>query len=485
MKKITVSLSVAALVVAAYVGSAWYVGKQAETAIARAIEQTNERVIKMLGPDLSSSRFNIQIREYQRGIFSSEAQYAIQTVDSTGEPMEYIVQDHLQHGPFSPAALGKGIFRPLLAYSQAEMVVTPAIQEWFDPAQGTTPLSIETQVGLGGRGTSQWVLSPIEMSRSDRHFSFSGGHIHVVFSNGFNTNVATGHFDIYALTDKTTGEKIDLRDIRLNGTSDVTANGQFDHHSQVQIKTLTISDESQADAIVLEDVSADLSSQQRASLLDLQLRYDFARILLAGSDLGQLSIGVALKQLDTDALADFQLTYAAMAEQRGPDTRPGFALTSEEQHILQEKLRPVLASGLTLSLDPVVWKNTAGQSQASLYLALRDPGETTGVNALQLLRDVISNAKIEVDINRSMVVQLFQQVGALDNNDPTQAGEQAGQLFDEYAELLAQLGLISHDGNTVSLSLDAFPSNDKVTLNGETMTTEQLMMLALGLLFLQ
>src|SRR5690554_1182725 len=142
MKKTSLVLSVVALVGAAYVGTSWYVGKQAQALISHTVTQTNERAVKILGPDLNSAHFNIEIRQYARGVFSSSAQYVIHTLDSDGNALEYILQDDLQHGPFPLAALGSGEFVPMLAYSQADMVVTPAMQEWFDAQQCQAPLTI-------------------------------------------------------------------------------------------------------------------------------------------------------------------------------------------------------------------------------------------------------------------------------------------------------------------------------------------------------
>lgn len=484
MKKTTVVVGVIALAGIAYVGSSWYVGKEAQQAIADGVDQANARVVKMLGPDLTGTRFSIEIRDYQRGVFTSTAQYVIRTVDSDGQPMEYVLQDNLQHGPFPPAALREGKFAPVLAYSQAQMVVTPAVQEWFDAQQGQTPLRIDTQVGFGGQGTSVWTFAPVEISRAERRVSFSGGHVRVDFTDGFNNNVANGHFDVYALTDSMTGEKVEVRDISLRSATEMTGTRQFDHQSAAQVRTLTVSGDADTQPIAIDGLDVKLSSTQAEGFLDAQLRYDAAHILVDGVDLGQMTAAGAVAKLNMDALTDLQQTYAAMAEQRGPDTEPGFLLTEEEQLLLQDKLRPVLAAGPTVSLEPVFWKNSSGQSQASAFIALRDPGRLDTANAMHALRELVANARLELAVDRAMVVELFQHAGAAEG-DRTQAGEFGGQLFDEYADLLTQLGLARLIDNTLSLSLDASPAEDRIILNGETMTTEQLMMLALGLLFLQ
>lgn len=485
MRKITLSLGIVAVLAAAYVGSSWYVGKEAQTAIVRTVDQANERFVKMLGPDLSSAHLNVTIRDYQRGVFSSTANYVIHTVDSEGEPLEYVMQDHLQHGPFPLAALRDGKFKPMLAYSQAAMVVSPSVQKWFDLKQGRTPLRIDSQVGFGGQGVSQWTFAPFEAIHDEDHVSFSGGHIRVVFSDGFNNNVATGHFDHYVMTDSVSGEKVEVRDIGLNSTTKTGTGSEINHHSKAHVKSLAVTGDSESSPAVIEDLSIDLSSTQKSSLLDARLQYDFARILIDGNDLGQMKLGVSLDHLNVDALSELQSTYALMMQKRGPDTEPGFDLTDEEQAILQDKLRPILAAEPSLSIEPVTWKNSGGQGSASALVQLRDPGEIEDMNADELIRKLITRVKLDLAVSRPMVVQLFQQIRADDDADPAQADDLGGQLFDEYAELLTKAGLMVRQDDVLTLSLEAVPADDRVALNGETMTTEQLTMLGLGLLLLQ
>lgn len=484
MRKIAMPLGIVAVVAVAYVGGSWYVGKEAQTAIVRTVDQANERFVKMLGPDLSSAHLKVEIRDYQRGVFSSKAQYVIHTVDSDGEPLEYVMQDDLQHGPFPLAALADGKFNPMLAYSQAVMVVTPSIQKWFDLKQGQTPLRVESQVGFGGQGVSNWTLSPFETVNDEGRISFSGGHVRIVFNDGFNNNVATGHFDHYAMTDTVSGEKFEVRDIGLDSNTKTRSGGEIDHHSKARVKSFAVTGAAETSPAVMEDLSVELSSTQKASMLDARLDYDVTRVLVDGNDLGQMKLGVALKQLNVDALSELQTTYAAMMQKRVSDADKD-DFTEEEQAVLQEKLRPILAAGPSLSIEPVTWKNSAGESTASAFVELRDPGEVEGVEADELARKLITLIKLDLAISRPMIVQLYQQVGVDEDTDRTEMGELGGQAFDGYAEMLTKAGLVKRKDDVLTLSLEAAPADDRVTLNGEEMTTEQLVMLGLGLLMLQ
>lgn len=484
MRKTTVLAGVVVLAGAAYVACAWYVGKQAQVAIADAVSQANERAVSVLGSDLTSNRFRIEIRSYERGVFSSSAQYVVHSVDSDGQPLEYVLQDELQHGPFPLALLRSGELAPVLAYSQADMVVTPAVASWFDAGQGETPLNIQTRVGFGGNGHSHWTFAPFETSRDDQRVSFSGGYLRIDFKDGFNDNVARGHFDRYALIDNARDEKVEVRDISFDSTTQTVAQGYFLQDSTIGIKALTLSGAAGGSPVVIDGLSIDLSSSQKANMLDGQLSYDARRILVDGVDLGQMTLSGSMSELDIKALADIQTTYAAMAEERGPGTPPGFLLTQEEQIVLQNKLRPLLAAGPRFAVDPLVWKNASGESRASASIVMRDPGETSDANMFEVMRDLIERATMDVRIERSMVVALFQKASDDDGADPTQAGELGGLLFDEYAQALVEMGVARLDNGALVLSLDASPAGDTVVFNGETLSTDQFLMRLMWLVLL-
>lgn len=483
MRKSTGLISAAALVAVAYTGFSWYVGQQAEQAIVEGVDQANARFTKMLGPNLSGTHFVIRINDYQRGVFSSTAEYVVSTTDSQGNSRDYIVQDHLQHGPFPLATLRTGNLAPLLAYSQATLKVTPAVKTWFDADQGETPLQIVSRIGFGNKGVSTWTLSPLEINRDDGdQLSFSGGEVRIEFKNGFNNNVAYGHFDSYRLKDGASGEQLDVRDIALQSTTQVSAPKQFDHQSQAVVKSLTVSGDALSAPVAVHDLTVALTSTQADDLVDSGLHYQFGRVDVDEVSIGQLSAALSASRVNVRALADLQLSYAAMEKKRdaGQDTD----LTPDEQAQLKQKLAVLLDAGPVISIDSFVWQNAVGQSQASASLAWQKPEHEDAAD-IDLLKQLISNAKLDVSISRPMVVQLFQQFGANDDVSPEQAGLQGGEVFDEYAEGAARAGLMTLDDDTLSLSLDASPATNKVVLNGKTMSMDELLMLGLGVFLLQ
>src|SRR5690606_22532781 len=164
-------------------GVSWYVGKESEDTIRAAIERSNEQLAGSLA-DQGSVSAKIEIADYDRGIFSSNARYSIIVRDSD-ETIELAMQDHMQHGPFPWDLVRQGNFAPMLAYSRSNLVDTPSVKRWFEAARGAVPLTVDTQIRTGGAGTSVWEFAPLDWKDDDGTLAFSGGRINVEFTDDF------------------------------------------------------------------------------------------------------------------------------------------------------------------------------------------------------------------------------------------------------------------------------------------------------------
>ncbi len=304
MKKSTGALGVVVILGAAYLGTTWYVGKEAQKTIEAAVAQANERLATLLGsgagvePGRGAAR--IDIDEYQRRFFSSDVLYTLRLKDENDRPIDIALKDHLQHGPFSFDAFRDGHFMPLLAYSKAQLVATPATQSWVDSQKGGTPLLIRTRVGFGGAGQSTWTFLPAELASQDLRASFSGGTVVMDFSNDFKDSTSTGRFQALDLDNGQAGEQLQLRDVALSSQSRAD-DGVVQTQTRVTIDTLVLGNAGD-EAVTLERLEAELDSEQVADILSGSLRYDFGRIAVGATDLGSVSLTARVRQLDVTAL---------------------------------------------------------------------------------------------------------------------------------------------------------------------------------------
>lgn len=477
MKKSTGVIGGVVILAAAWLGTTWYVGKQAQAKIENVVVQANERLVKMLGPDMAGSDVKVTITDYRRHFFTADVTYTISGKDQAGHPVELVLQDHLQHGPFPIDALRSGDFTPMLAHSTARLQPSPTTQKWFDSQKGASPVLIETRVGFKGAGRSQWTLAPAEIVDDDVSLSFSGGTLDVQFSNDFNDSTATGHFDAFSRTDASAGESVEIKAIQFDSKTTTDAQDSIQVQTQGTVDAVVIGNGAEA-ALRLEKLAIHLDSRQAGNMLDGVLRYDFGRVAVGTADLGSLSAGGKVQRVDVAAFSALATEYdAIMARHGGPDSDDEITLTPEEEAVMWDKLTAVLATDPSVAIDPLVWKNAQGESKAMLSLDLTSPDNAATRSVDVLLSQVMKRLALELSISKPMVVQAFGQAQQ-DAELKLQMEMMGAMIYDQYALRLQQAGLIMLDGDTAKSSI--LYENNAVTLNGTPMSVSEFMQRALS-----
>lgn len=473
MNKGVIVAGVAVLAGVAYVGSSWYVGQQAEAKIRTSIEQTNQEFV-MLGGDLTSRGMQLSVKEYKRGIFSADAVYALTLANSEeGEdPVELLIADHLQHGPFPLDTLKAGDFTPMLAYSQAHLLSAPAIQVWFDSQKEKSPLQAVTRIGMDGTGSSAWTFSPVEYKKDGTEISFSGGRGHINFSNDFKDSVSTGQFDGLRLLDGSDDSILTMSGLAVNGT----AKREGDNTTVNSLMTLDKLALAGDEELSVDKIAVTMDSTQIGKLLDGSIHYQVGKLTIAKADLGSVDLTFGAKNLDTVVLSDIINAYEKM---QGGQGNAVVELDSEQEALLQEKLFTMLASKPTLFIDPVVWKNSAGESKASLSVNLAAPTDPEAVqtNPIAALNQMLTKLQLNINVSRAMFVEAVSQVEL--NAEPAESKEHAQelamQIYDQYVSEYQEKGFLTVTDDGAALSV--LFQDGKITLNDQEMPVEQLMML--------
>ncbi len=477
MKKSSGVIGAVVILGVAYLGTTWYVGKEAQTTIERVVTQANERLVKLLGPDLSGSGLKIEINNYQRHFFSSDVTYTIHLKDEDGKPIDLKLQDHLQHGPFPLAALRSGEFRPMLAHSRAQLIASPASQKWFDSQQGKSPLTVETEVGFGGSGKSVWTFAPTELAEGSEKLSFSGGSINMDFSNDFNDNTAAGQFASLSLVNPERGQNFTLKNIKGHSTTTLGGQNEVTTQSTATIDALAIGEA--AEAVTIEELTINLESRQKDKLLDGSLRYDFGRLMVGGIDLGSISVGGKTRQLDVAALAALASEYDAIQAKRGSADDQELTLTQEEETLLHKRGMAVLASSPSLSIDPLIWKNDKGESRALLQVDFVSPANGQSQPADVLLAEILKRVELDLTVSRPMFLQAFTQ--AQGDDQQKQQMEMLGALiYDQYVARLRDAGLVKVDGDAAAAKV--LYENNSIDVNGQAMPVSEFMQRAMSVL---
>src|SRR3546814_5955256 len=112
----------------------------------------------------------------------------------------------------------------------------------------------------------------------------------------------------------------------------------------------------------ISDWSSDVCSSDL--IMDGALRYDFGRIAVGPIELGSLSLGARANRVNVVALAALAGEYDAIQARHEAQGDQNLVLSKEEENALRDKLIAVLASEPSVAIEPLVWKNDDGQSNA-------------------------------------------------------------------------------------------------------------------------
>ena len=470
MKKSAVLAGSIAILAAAYTGLAWYVGKEAETTIRTAVEQANQRIVKTLGPDFATVGASIQVDDYQRGVFSSQARYSF-VMDDDGQRTEFALQDHMQHGPFPWDLLKQGSLKPLLAYSRSQLIDTENVKRWFDAARGVMPLAADTRIGFGGGGVTVWEFAPLEWAHDGERLSFSGGHMQARFSNQLRDSEGEGEFASLVVGHSEGGETVSLNGIRLVSSSTTGADDSVQMNSSVQLADIVV-DDMASERLTLEQVSVLLESRQTGSLLDGTLRYDVQHVRVGDIDLGSLSIGGEVARLDFEALSALLSEYDAIAREQGVEDDEDIELNSQDEARLLAKLAPVLAASPELALQPVTWRNEKGETTLSFAAALQPLVDGDVQTQADGLAESLREVRFELALSRPMLLQVISRAAG-GAEEGRQFEMLAAMMFDAYMGRLETQGLVRRDGDS-ALSTVVYKKG-AIDINGQAMSVADFM----------
>jgi uncharacterized protein YdgA (DUF945 family) len=211
-----------------------------------------------------------------------------------------------------------------------------------------------------------------------------------------------------------------------------------------------------------------MDTTQVGNMMDGAVRYDFGRVVAGDIELGSFAAGGKMTRLDVSALTAMATELDAIQTKYGSTD---FSLTVEEEDALRDRAMALLASKPSLTIDPLVWRNEKGESSVRIQLDLASPSDPKTQDVGVLLSEIVQVAGLDLKLSKAMFVQAFGQAGE-GTDDRLQMELTGSELYDQYIGELEQSGLVAVKGDDASGSV--LYKNGKITLNGESMSVEEL-----------
>ena len=404
MNKSLVAVGVIVALGVVWTGGAWYTGKKIETHLEDMVAQANAQ-LKLTAPE---SNLEVSYQNYHRGVFSSQLQLLVKPVAGKENPwiksgQSVIFNESVDHGPFPFAQLKELNLIPSMASIQTTLVNNEVSKPLFDMAKGETPFEINSRIGYSGDSSSDISLKPLNYEQKDE-------------VNEYNQKV-----------------QLTFNNLKTDGSSTLASFGERVGNQKLSLEKMTISVEGKELALLEGmEISGKSDLVNDGKTINSQLDYSLNSLKVQNQDLGSGKLTLKVGQIDGEAWHQFSQQYNAQTQ--ALLAQPEIANNPE---LYQEKVTEAFFSALPLMLkgDPVItiaplsWKNSQGESALNLSLFLKDPATTKEAPqtlAQEVDRSVKSlDAKLTIPVD--MATELMTQVAKLEGYQEDQAKKLAKQ----------------------------------------------------------
>ncbi len=481
MNKSLVAVGVIVALGVVWTGGAWYTGKKIETHLEDMVAQANAQ-LKLTAPE---SNLEVSYQNYHRGVFSSQLQLLVKPIAGKENPwiksgQSVIFNESVDHGPFPLAQLKKLNLIPSMASIQTTLVNNEVSKPLFDMAKGETPFEINSRIGYSGDSSSDISLKPLNYEQKDEKVAFSGGEFQLNADRDGKAISLSGEAQksgrIDAVNEYNQKVQLTFNNLKTDGSSTLASFGERVGNQKLSLEKMTISVEGKELALLESmEISGKSDLVNDGKTINSQLDYSLNSLKVQNQDLGSGKLTLKVGLIDGEAWHQFSQQYNAQTQ--ALLAQPEIANNPE---LYQEKVTEAFFSALPLMLkgDPVItiaplsWKNSQGESALNLSLFLKDPATTKEAPqtlAQEVDRSVKSlDAKLTIPVD--MATEFMTQVAKLEGYQEDQAKKLAKQQVEGASAMGQMFRLTTLQDNTITTSLQY--TNGQITLNGQKMPLE-------------
>ncbi len=468
MNKSLVAVGVIVALGVVWTGGAWYTGKKIETHLEDMVAQANAQ-LKLTAPE---SNLEVSYQNYHRGVFSSQLQLLVKPIAGKENPwiksgQSVIFNESVDHGPFPLAQLKKLNLIPSMASIQTTLVNNEVSKPLFDMAKGETPFEINSRI------------KPLNYEQKDEKVAFSGGEFQLNADRdgkaiSLSGEAQSGRID--AVNEYNQKVQLTFNNLKTDGSSTLASFGERVGNQKLSLEKMTISVEGKELALLEGmEISGKSDLVNDGKTINSQLDYSLNSLKVQNQDLGSGKLTLKVGQIDGEAWHQFSQQYNAQTQ--ALLAQPEIANNPE---LYQEKVTEAFFSALPLMLkgDPVItiaplsWKNSEGESAVNRSRVLKDPGSTKEAPqtlAQEVDRSVKSlDAKLTIPVD--MATEFMTQVAKLEGYQEDQAKKLAKQQVEGASAMGQMFRLTTLQDNTITTSLQY--ANGQITLNGQKMSLE-------------
>jgi uncharacterized protein YdgA (DUF945 family) len=426
----------------------------------------------------------LSYQNYQRGVFTSHMQLVVKPVAGNEtawlKPGQSVVLDEVvSHGPFPLAQLASFNLIPSMASVKTVLVNNDITKPLFDIAKNTSPFEIDTRIGYAGDTSSSIALKALDYENGNEKVAFSGGNFQLDADRDGNVFTLTGEAQsglVNAVNEYDQKVQLTFNNLKADGNSRMTSFDERIGDQKISLEKLAIAVEGK-EMGVLEgmDLTGKSDVSKDGKSINTQLDYNLKSLKVQNQDLGTGKLSLKIGNIDGAAWHQFSQKYSKESQALLTD-----AALKQNPEVYQQQAMAVLFNNLPILLkgDPVItvaplsWKNSKGETSFNLSLFLKDPSTATGEpqTLAQEVDRTVKSLDSKLTIPMDMATELMTQVAKLEGYGDEDAGKLANQQVKGLAAMGQMFRITKLEDNTISTSLQY--ANGQVTLNGDKMPLE-------------
>lgn len=482
MKKSNVAAAVVVALGIAWTSGAFLTGKQIEERISKMVNDANVQLEKMA----LENRLKISYLDYQRGIFTSNLKLVIQASSQTHENLllkpgqQIVLNETIDHGPFPLSQLKKFHLLPELASVHSVLEETPPVEALFKASQAGSVIQAETQLSYSGATRSAVRLLPLHYQNgsSGETVVWNGGVLNVDADAEGNKVDVDSKVDSLSLTSKNHLDQpvlFNVNGITFTAKTRLSAQNLRTGEHQLSLDKVTASVNGQ-ETVMLKGLKGNFHLDADEKTLSGQTEVGLDDLSMHEHSFGQGKLLMKWAHVDTAALKTFFDYYNKQmnALRNQPDISSNLPLFQQQANqILLNGLPALLKGGPAITIAPLSWKNSQGESRFDFSARFKDPSHST--EQQQPLDQVVAGMLQSLDgklvISMKMATELMTRIAMAEGQPQEQASKQAEQQVRTLAGIGVMAKLTTLQDNNITARLEY--SGGEIIMNGEKMTASQ------------
>jgi uncharacterized protein YdgA (DUF945 family) len=468
-KKLMIATAALAVLIAAYSGASLWSGIRIQAQSYAAVDALNLHISRMW-----SDQIRVSTQNYQRGIFSSQASYALtfpsKQDSATALKREILFVNDISHGPFPLKNILKGDFSAVGALIETNGAPTPWTETFFNSNLGLPFVIGQTRIATDGVAKLLWTATPLDLRQDALRIQFGGAQLKAEIGPRFRNR--KGEFTLEALNVTDGLTTFDVKGVKLETDAKSSPSGLpfgIDKHNIASLTWASVN----AATVELEKLKLRTALTRDDAEVNSETLMDIGSLSLAQKKMGAFKLGFTVDKLSDRALVPLLELYNRTLIRMISHVLTPEALNAAEIKRIWLQLHGILKNSPSVRIEPLSWETPAGKTQLTLSAALKPAELASG--GIGLRGSLIDTLDATLTVSQPMVNALVLQSMQTSGSNPAKIKGLADRESRRLTDLAVQLKLGRVQNGLLVSHFNV--QNDALRVNGQRTPAEPILKL--------